>query len=337
MVIEEMAVLRQQGITVHGATIYDSIHPTYILTEQFYCPHFRNLLDAPAYLRLYRYMRREHITHLVSALEHANIIARSIGLFMAWGCFIGIFETGMADRKPLRYKVLDIILNLRTNVVIAVSDGVRESLLQYQPFYAHKTLVVANAVPVPTSLPLRTEGKVFTVLAVGSLRREKGFDILLDAFSLFIKNTAVDSHLIIIGKGILGHQLQKQAEALGIGARVQFLGFVPQEGVYEWYRRAHCFVLSSLSEGHPLVVLEALSQGTPTIATRVAGIVDMIENNVSGILVPIGSAKDIADALARFYASPMLREQLGRGGYMHVKQKFSFEGHIEHIREALAL
>src|SRR5262249_51648570 len=156
-----------------------------------------------------------------------------------------------------------ILFNWRAHMIIPSSNGVRGSIVRYQPMYAHKIKTVLNGVSVPPQKPTRLEPARFTALAVGSLRWEKGFDILLDAFAQFIATTRVDAELRIAGKGILEEGLKSKVRALHLEKNVRFLGQLEHNEVLMMYRTVHCFVLSSVSEGNPTVVMEALAQGTP--------------------------------------------------------------------------
>lgn len=333
--LQELLALRDSGVSVRYGAAYGDIVPTGVDARHGVFPHFRNLLDVGAYVRLISEVGAGGITHVFATLEHASIIARVAGMFMP-RVRIVISEPGMADRKPFRYKLLDIMLNVRTNAIVAVSSGVQKSLLRYQALHRRKMTVLSNGVAVPERLPERREDPRFTVLGVGSLRREKGFENLIEAFSGFLNRTGADAELVIAGKGILQEGLQQHVSALGLTERVRLIGELSHEEVYDWYRTAGCFVLSSISEGNPNVVLEALSQGTPVIATAVSGAEDIVEDGVSGLLVPPGSARALSEALERLYADPSLREQLGRNAFERAKQ-FSFDAHMQGLREILRI
>ncbi len=335
IILREMQALHAEGITVRYAPVYGDTVPPGMESRSCSFPHFRHVLDVGAYIRLLTMMGEEEITHVFATLEHAQIIARIAGFFSP-RIRVVISEPGMAERKPVRYKLLDLILNMRTSAIIAVSRGVRRSLLRYQSIYGGKMEVLPNGIDVPPHLPPREEPSTFTVLAVGSLRAEKGFDILLGGFRGFIEMSNANARLVIVGKGGLQEQLQQKARALGIGNKVQFLGEIPHDEVHALYRKVSCFVLSSVSEGNPNVVLEALSQGTPVIATAVSGAEDMVENEVSGLLVQPGSPEALSDALQRLYENHDFRLKLGVNGYERAKL-FSFEKHMRELRRILRI
>lgn len=333
--LQELLALRDSGVSVRYGAAYGDIVPPGVDARHGVFPHFKHLLDVGAYVRLISEVGTGGITHVFATLEHASIVARVAGLFMPRVRII-ISEPGMADRKPFRYKLLDIMLNVRTNAIISVSNGVQKSLLRYQALHRRKMTILSNGVAVSERLPVRRESARFTVLGIGSLRREKGFENLIEAFGGFLNRTGADAELVIAGKGILQEELQQHVSALGLAERVRLVGELSHEEVYDRYRAAGCFVLSSISEGNPNVVLEAFSQGTPVIATAVSGAEDIVEDGVSGLLVPPGSPRALSEALERLYADPSLRAQLRRKAFERARQ-FSFDAHMQGLREILRI
>jgi len=336
VLLQEYEAFRKEGIATYFGSVYGGEMPPSVEELFFIAPRFRNLFDIPAYVRFISALGNEGVTHILATLEHAMIVAR-IAAFFAPLVKISIVEAGMADRKPLRYKLLDVLLNWRATSVVAGSTGVRDSLLRYQSLYRRKMTVLLNGVSVPLHMPPREEPQRFTILAIGSLRSEKGFDVLLFAFAQFRKENKADAELVILGKGRLQEALQEQARALGVADAVRFAGEQPHAEALAWYRRCHCFVLSSRSEGNPTVVMEALAQGAPVIATRVSGVTDYLEDGLSGLLVPINSPEGLAAALGRLYADPALRERLSAAGYALAKRRLSFEEHVRGLQRLLGI
>lgn len=158
-----------------------------------------------------------------------------------------------------------------------------------------------------------------TLIYVGRLAHEKGVGHLLRA----VRSLAAagrDVQLKICGDGPLKEKLQAEAATMGLGRRVRFLGFVPPgKGVYSELDRADIFVLPSLSEGIPKVLLEAMARGLPIVATAVGGIPDIIRDGYNGLLVPPGDAEAIAAAVDRLLGSPGLRCSLIKAGYDFVR------------------
>jgi glycosyltransferase involved in cell wall biosynthesis len=147
----------------------------------------------------------------------------------------------------------------------------------------------------PGTLPGRP-----SLLAVGRLFRQKGFDILLPAFAGLLPR-APQAHLTIVGTGPDEQALRRQAEALGIGDRVTFRGFV--QNPYPLMRAADLYVLSSRYEGFPNVALEALACGTPVVATACPGVAGLVLPGVNGWIAPLDDVAGLAETLAQAAAS----------------------------------
>jgi glycosyltransferase involved in cell wall biosynthesis len=128
---------------------------------------------------------------------------------------------------------------------------------------------------------------------VGRLVKQKGHSHLLEALRLVLKSRPV--HLWIIGSGPLEKELHQQAVRMNIEKYVHFLG--PRGDLVEVYRHLDILVSSSLWEGFPTVLLEAMASSTPIIATDVSGSQEIIKNGVTGLLVPPKSSQSLADAI----------------------------------------
>lgn len=147
---------------------------------------------------------------------------------------------------------------------------------------------------------LEVAGDARVVLFVGHLVPVKALDVLLRAWALLLQTPSVGAHvrLVLIGEGTQRETLEQQARALGVADRVAFLGPKPQSLVADWIAAADLLTLPSRAEGSPNVVVEALASGTPVVASRVGGIPDLVDDGVTGLLVPAGDAAALADALA---------------------------------------
>ena len=162
---------------------------------------------------------------------------------------------------------------------------------------------------------------VFSLFSVGRLAPEKAQDVLLNAVKL-LKDQARDVRLTLAGTGPCEAALIRQMEMLGLQREVRLLGAQSTEQVIELHRHADAFVLSSLSEGLPVACIEALALGTPTVATAVAGIPELILHESSGLLVPAGSAQELAAAIARYMDDEVLRQSVSIAGRRWVELHF---------------
>jgi glycosyltransferase involved in cell wall biosynthesis len=115
---------------------------------------------------------------------------------------------------------------------------------------------------------------------------------------------------LIAGDGDEREPLQARAAELGLADRVRFLGPLTRERVVELFRAADASILSSSWENFPHTVVEALAAGTPVIATAAGGVAEVVQDEVNGLLVPVGDADALGAAVRRFAADGALRERL---------------------------
>lgn len=134
----------------------------------------------------------------------------------------------------------------------------------------------------------------YVVGTVSRLVRQKGIDVLLMAAGVVLAQRS-DTYFVIVGDGELADTLREQARQLGIAERVFFAG--ARQNVEEILAVLDLFVSSSLWEGLPTVILEAMAARVPIVATRVSGTVELLEDAVTGILVPPGEPAPLAAAI----------------------------------------
>jgi glycosyltransferase involved in cell wall biosynthesis len=164
--------------------------------------------------------------------------------------------------------------------------------------------------------------------AVGRLSAEKGFDCLIHAADRLLKS-GLDAELIIVGDGDERPRLQSLVDELGCADRVHVLGY--RNDTIELYEAMDVFALSSLREGLPNVVLEAMAIEVPVVATRVAGIPRLIQPEENGLLVEAGDADALAGALSRLLTDANLRLRLGRAGRRTVESHYTFTARMQKI------
>jgi glycosyltransferase involved in cell wall biosynthesis len=141
------------------------------------------------------------------------------------------------------------------------------------------------------TLELPAHAKI--VLNVANLNPVKGHKYLIEAFAE-VSEKVSNTLLVIVGDGPLRRGLELYARNLGIGDKVMFTGFRPHSEIPLWMNAADVFALSSLSEGNPTVIFEALGTGTPVVATSIGGVPEVITSSDYGILVKPGNSKELA-------------------------------------------
>jgi glycosyltransferase involved in cell wall biosynthesis len=207
---------------------------------------------------------------------------------------------------------------------------------QHESWYRSRwpTLHVAT-IPNPVRYPLENlapflsprllknaAGAERMILSVGRLSPQKGFDILLRAYSQ-VKNGHSGWILAIVGDGPERERLATLIERLGITDCAFLPGVAGNLG--EWYESSDLYVLPSRYEGFPNVLLEAMSYGLPVLASDCeTGPREIVHDEVDGILVPPEDEAALANALSRLMGDPVLREHLGRRA-VRVRKQFSIE------------
>ncbi len=169
------------------------------------------------------------------------------------------------------------------------------------------------------------DGKV--VLTVGRQDRGaqyKGVDLLIEA-TLRLLHTFPDLHLVVIGSGTDRSRLERMAQQLQIGEHIHFLGDVPGEKLAAAYRRCNVFAMPSSGEGFGLVFLEAMAFGKPVVGGAHGGTLDIIDDGVTGYLVPHGDVDLLAQLLDRLLADDGLRKEIGQRAQKRIHETYLFE------------
>lgn len=173
------------------------------------------------------------------------------------------------------------------------------------------------------------------ILHVGKFDRNKGQDVLIEAFSLIAgKFPGASLHLVGSSGESLNH-LRDLAQERGVAHRMEFFVDISPEEMPAYYERASMFAFPSRQEGFPLVLLEAGAAGLPVVATRVGGIPELIDGETTGMLIEPNDPVGLADALCKFLSEPSFAQRLGTGLRQRVRASFSWE-HAFQQYEALA-
>jgi glycosyltransferase involved in cell wall biosynthesis len=164
--------------------------------------------------------------------------------------------------------------------------------------------------------------------AAGRLSGEKAFDVLIRAIHELLQR-GVDVGLVIAGDGVARESLQRIVDELGMQDRVQLLGF--QSDLRSLYEAMDIFVLSSLREGLPNVLLEAMSMEVPVVATRIAGVPRLILHNDNGWLVPAGEQSALANAIGSLLESSPTRARLAAAGRQTIEERYCFAARMKKV------
>lgn len=243
-----------------------------------------------------------------------------------------------SGRLPLYYKLEKRWILPRYDTVICVSSSVMEQAIAGGT-PPSKCVLIENAIDHENFSRQRciSESKqsmhglpssTLLIGSIGRLSKEKGFDLLIDAVAELI-NEGLDAKLIIAGQGPEEVHLRRQIQNLGMQDRISLDGFC--KDTREFYESLDLFVLSSHREGLPNVVLEAMSTGTPVIATKVDGVPRIITDGLDGILIDAGSSRSISFEIKRLSSDPLLRTSLANNAQETIRNKWSFQERMKKV------
>ena len=205
---------------------------------------------------------------------------------------------------------------------IVLGPAARKFLVEEVGVAAEKVTIVFNGVPGPSvARESSRDDEDRRILFLGNLSERKGVSDLLHALArpaVLAQRWVVE----LAGAGDIDHY-RALAESLGIGERVRFLGWVDQKTAGQHLARADLLILPSYDEGLPLVILEALANAVPVIATPVGEIGHVLVDGQDALLVEPGAVPAIGDALVSLLADRALRERIGESGRRLYQQKFS--------------
>lgn len=239
-------------------------------------------------------------------------------------------------KTPLYYKI-DKFCMKRYEEVICVSQDLYDTCVEIG-VPSNRLHQIDNAIVLDdysTALPTLQDKAKFgfssqqiLIGAVGRLSEEKGFHHLINVVSRLI-GEGLSVGLVIAGEGHLRDQLQQQINQLDLQNHVRLSGFLSDPR--ELYRAIDLFVLSSLREGLPNVVLEAMASQRAVVATNCNGIPKLVQNEVNGLVVPTDNEAELLHAVRRCVASDDLRDRLASTGRATIEQRFCFDRRMNKV------
>lgn len=283
-----------------------------------------------AFFALYGVLWRRRPAVLLSTLNLSNIFAVLAGRLIFWGRRPRIIireataPTAFLKTEGGRFCILYYLARCfyrYADLVIAPSEAVRRDLIDHFSIPEDKIKLIYNPsknVEIVKAAQDQISHRFFDdagviFVAVGRLVPQKGYDVLLTAFSrIYHQNESV--RLIILGEGPDRAALEKQCEDLGICAAVDMIGFI--DNPYPYIAKSDVFVLSSRVEGLPNVLIQALACGKTIVATDApGGAAEILGGGAYGYLVPPDDPCGLADkmlyALGHRFPEPLLKERSG--------------------------
>jgi len=286
--------------------------------------------------RIRRFLRETQPQIVHTFLLTASLYGRLAAMLARVPIVIGT-EVNTYERKRSSHALAERLLMPGTDRVVASAESVRQFYVGQVHANPEKVEVIYNAVDwaqlqtttgrdeMRASLVVPLDKPVAGIIA--RLTEQKGHYFLFEALAHTpgLENV----HLAIVGDGDLRESLRQRAEALGIAARVRFLG--ARRDLGDLLNAVDLFVLPSLWEGLPLSLVLAMGAGLPVVATRVAGIPEVVEDGRTGLLVPPGDAQSLGAAMARIVADPAFGRRLASAARDAVLPRFGVEGYVASV------
>ncbi|NOQ56298.1 MAG: glycosyltransferase [Nanohaloarchaea archaeon] len=205
--------------------------------------------------------------------------------------------------------------------IITVSRLMKDEIIKRYDINKENIMVVPNG-PTFKQDTKPTEKEKDLIVYCGRLAGQKGVEYLLLAAKDILKRRK-DAKFVIIGKGYMEKQLKGLAQLLGIDDSIKFTGFIKQEDIEEYYRKAEMVVAPSIYEPFGISVLDALVTGTPAITTKDAGIAEDLKDNIEILKIERRNSESLKDAILKILENPKLKEQLSING-MRASKNYSW-------------
>lgn len=290
---------------------------------------------------LAREVRRRGIRHVHNHFANSSCSVTMLAAEMAGFTYSFTIHGPAIWFAPERWRLAEKIE--RALFVSCISHFCRSQAMIWTPVERWSRLhIVHCGVDSKRAEPVAHRDGARRLTFVGRLAAVKGLPVLLDALE-----RVPDATLTLVGDGPDRAALEQRARDLGVADRVAFPGYLDQSGVRAVLRETDVFVMSSFAEGVPVVLMEAMAHGVPVVATRIAGVAELVEDGVSGRLVAPGDVDELAESLNELLGDADLRASMGREGRARVEREFdvfreaawlgrilqsALEGRIESLR-----
>jgi glycosyltransferase involved in cell wall biosynthesis len=280
-----------------------------------------------------RRVRRHRLGHLHNHFSNSSCSVAMLAARMGSFSFSFTMHGPSEFFAPEYWRVKDKIhLALFVNTI---SHFCRSQAMIFAPHDKWDRLHIVHCGVNLTDFPPRSHTlRGSQLLFVGRLAPVKGVPILLEALASLLP-ARPDIKLTLVGDGPDRSALEQQAEALGISQSVEFLGYQSQAKVRQLLASTDVFVLPSFAEGVPVVLMEAMAAGVPVVATKIAGIPELVEGGVSGFLVMPGDAKSLATRIGELLDHPDMRNRFGAAGRAKVDREFDIESEAAWLCEIM--
>lgn len=272
---------------------------------------------------LAREIQAQNLEHLHNHLADSSCTVAMLAAEMAGISFSFTIHGPYIFFEPYRWFLGEKIK--RALFVACISHFCRSQCMLFAPMECWSKLhIVHCGIDPELFLPVKHVGLGSQLLYVGRLSAAKGVPIVLESLAK-LKDANPDILLTVIGDGGERKQLEKLVFDLGLSSNIKFVGYKSQTEVRQYLKQTDIFVLPSFAEGVPVSLMEAMASGVPVISTRIAGISELVQDEVSGYLVSPGNVEQLAERIHHLYVNPECRQKFGEAGRNYVIQEFNLQ------------
>ncbi len=281
-------------------------------------------------MRFFNLLRKEGARLIYTNTQKAHFVGAIAGKLARIPC-ISHFRDILP--KSITAKIWLIVLYLLSTHIIAISKAVANEFPK-----GKKVKVIYNGIKIRDSRLTTHDSRLTTVGYVGQIARWKGIEYFIKAAPLIIKEVP-DVKFLVVGGPIFGdveylRQLKEIAQSSGLNSKIQFTG--EKENISSYMAKLDVLVCPSVqAEPFGRILIEAGAMGKPVVAMQEGAIPEVVEDGVTGILVPAKDPKSIAKAVNKLIVNPQLAKSMGERGKERVTKYFNLDRMIKELEEVM--
>lgn len=269
-----------------------------------------------------RFLKKEKIdilqTHMYSANLHGTLAGKIAGVPVV----ITTEHGANPWKKEYHYFIERHMISPLVDRRICVSKNILDVRKKIDKVKSEKLIYIPNGLHLPSQHFPKPKQQKIIIGTVGRLIGAKDYATLIRACA-HLKSKQIDFQLYIVGDGPLRNPLYSLINEMKLKDHITITGY--QDNIYEWMHSFDIFVISSLREGQPLVLLEAMACGLPIIATNVGGIPETVDHGKEALLIKESSPEKLSAAILELYHSPEKRIDLAKNARKKVESEFSIQ------------
>jgi len=336
---EKWMVRAAKGLTERGhsvtlaskknSRILDYAHKQGVTTEVI---SIRSDISPVRTWQIARWLKRHHIDILICNLNKDVRVAGLAARLAGTPVVLARHGMLLCSRK-WKHK---LTLTRLTDGIITNSRTIKDAYAEYGWFPRDFVKVIYNGLTIPGKIEAKDFSQRFPgkkiIYSAGRLSEQKGFSDMIEAAALLSEQRR-DLVFLVSGEGKLKDTLRQQIHAHNLDESFFLEGFTPD--IYPWLKGCDLFVLASLFEGMPNVVMEAMAAGTPVIATDVNGARELMEDRKTGLVIPPADPSALAEAISSLIDDPERLASFGNAGRERVAKLFTTSIMVDNLEAYL--